>query len=70
MENNSLTGTNNLKCTDLADVTKLVTDVTTWEHGLNIALWDQNIMKIGYNNYVEEWQLLLKMFDLNPGMNL
>ena len=53
--------------TDLGDVSKLVTEVTAWEHGLTIALWDQNVMKIGYNKYVEEWQILLKMFDLNPG---
>ena len=52
---------------DLADVSKLVTEVVTWKYGLSIALWDQKVINIGYHDYVEEWQTLLKMFNLNPG---
>ena len=55
------------RSTDLGDVTKLVTEVVTWKHGLNIALWDQTVINIGYHDYVEEWQTLLNMFNLNPG---
>ena len=53
--------------TDLADVSKLVTEVVTWKYGLSIALWDQKVINIGYHDYVEEWQTLLNMFNLNPG---
>ena len=52
---------------DLADVSKLVTEVVTWKYGLSIALWDQKVINIGYHDYVEEWQNLLNMFNLNPG---
>ena len=56
-----------LNCADLGDVTKLVKETVAWRKGLNIALWDQEVMTIGYHDFVEDWQTLLNMFDLNPG---
>ena len=44
-----------LNCADLGDVTKLVKETVAWRKGLNIALWDQEVMTIGYHDFVEEW---------------
>ena len=52
---------------DLREVSKLVTDIRAWNHGLVIALWNQSKIHLGYHDYVEEWQQLLNMFGLNPG---
>jgi len=50
----------------VSDVNPLITGTKLWKNGIKVAEWNQSVVHIGYNEYNQDWAILLTAYNLTP----